>query len=318
MPEPVYGFSSKDIRDKLAAFARTLAEPFRNILENVVAPEQQTRTFKATVKTKVTASGGGKAGHNYKVGTGEVYLLRLEALQLKWWFHPGTTRKLERTVFNACPVIYDVDENSILTIIQDRAGDFWVEKVCETGSFSSSISSSVSSSLSSSSPSSESSSSSLSSSSSPSSSSSLSSTISSSPSSSILCECIWLWSAFSGPVGTEFWSIDVDNCDQCQQTCDPNSIPGFDGTFDGETFPGVCIDPPASSVSQASSVSESLISSNCFCTWEWVQVGEPGENDWEIFDTTCPECLPPASCQGKPTFDGSFLGETFPGVCVPD
>ena len=189
---PIYGFESKQTRDKLNSFARTLSAPFTDTNTLVPFGEQQTRIFKATVKTKITAAIGGKAGFDYKVGTGEVYILRREGLMLKFWFHDGTNIKLDRTVFNACPVIYDVDENSILTIAQDRNGDLWVEKVCEVGSFSSSSScSSPSSTISS-----------RSSSVSSSKSSSIESSFSSSSSSSIFCECIPGLAKFLNPLKT--------------------------------------------------------------------------------------------------------------------
>jgi len=305
MAEPVYGFTSKQVRDKLSAFARTLSAPFTNAIELITAPPQQTRIFKATVKTTISAAIGGKAGHNYKVGEGDVYLLRKEGLQLKFWFHTDTNLKLERRVYNSCPIVYAVDENAVLDIEQDRWGDYWVTKICEAGSFSSSNSSSAPSSTNSS----------CQSSSSPSSTQSPS--VSQTSSSSTACECIWLWSAFTGPPGTEFWSILKDNCNICQQIC--VGEPAFDGSFDGETFPGQCVDPPVSSVSQSveQSISKSSISSgdDCGCSWTW----SVSANDWSITSDNCSDCVLICDPLSKPEFPGSFDGEDFPGACIgPD
>ena len=310
MAKKIYGFDKKTTRDKLSAWAESLGPGFTNSREIPEPPAQQSRLFQATVKTTITAAAGGKAGYNYKVGTGEVYILERVGLQLKFWFHPNTTDKLERIVYNACPIPYPVDSNTVLTIAQDRRGDFWVIKECETGSFSSSISSFSSSSTSSPSSSSPTSSESSCSTSSDSSSSQSSSTESSG------CFCTWSY------VESQLAWIPGGNCRSCDQECDPNSKPGFIGV-DGDVFPGYCKDLSVSSSSPSSESSESSESScstssdqstssgdDCSCDWIWDGAS------WSINDDNCSDCGGDCDPTTEPDFDGTFIGETFPGGCT--
>jgi hypothetical protein len=302
----IYGFTKKSVRDKLSAWAESLGPPFTNERRVPEPPAQQTRVFQATVKTAVTAATGGKAGYNYKVGTGEVYLLQRAGLQLKFWFHPNTINKLERTVYNACPIPYPVDSNTVLTIAQDRRGDFWVIKECEQGSFSSSISSSSVTETSTDSSCSTSSESSCST-------SSDSSSSTSSATESSGCFCTWSY------VESQLDWIPGGNCPSCDQECDPNSKPGFAGV-DGDVFPGYCKDL---SVSSSSPISESSVSScstssdqsvssgdDCACDWIWDGAS------WSINDDNCSDCGEDCDPTTEPAFPGTFVGEIFPGGCT--
>lgn len=179
-----------------------------------------TDVFIAEPKTVISGASPGTAETSFRVGSGTVYLLQKVTSETQR-ISDTTGNPVEQSVYNLGPEI-PIDFPTLLIVVQDVAGDYWVaDKLVLPNSSSSSLSSSSSSG----------SSSSLSSSST----SSLSSTSSSSSSSSsssgpCIGNCCWIWSKdieiFPGQYRPRYWKLaDLSQHTFCSAGCgcDPPS-----------------------------------------------------------------------------------------------
>lgn len=131
MPPSLYGFQDRETAVVLSRFVKSGA--INSVLPQVEAYPVPNKIIHeiwwATAKTEVSAATQGTAGTDFLVGTGTVYLLRLDTTLsnptlLKEEMNDGTWN--EKTIYNPFDSVIKVGTGIVFPVVKDRHGLFWV------------------------------------------------------------------------------------------------------------------------------------------------------------------------------------------------